>query len=463
MSTQDLCNLTAAELMKGYAARTFSPVEVLKAVLARSSSVNPHINAYFHISQEEAIVAARESERRWMRGEAAGELDGVPVSIKDSVAAKGMPMWRGSKAYMDRPASTHDAPPTARLRESGAIVFAKATMPDLGMLAAGISSAHGITRNPWNLAFNTGGSSSGGGAAVAARLGPLAVGSDIGGSVRSPASLCGLAGLKPTQGRIPHLPPSPIRSAGPLARTVEDVARLLTVLAKPDARDHGSLPPENVAYHERLGRSVRGLKIGLMLDAGFGMPAEPAVRDAVGTAAGVLRSAGANVQTMKPLLSIDPMPAIDAIFSVRARIELDHLPPERREMVHPLVLALCSRAQGMSAEAFGEFGDTMEGIKASVIAATAAYDYVISPAMPVVNYPADLPAPQGQSPLSVIPFVSLFNQTGQPAAVVCCGFDDRKLPIGMQIIGRRFDDLGVLQVASAYERARGFEMSWPAL
>lgn len=455
-----LYSMTACELLAGYGKREFSPVEVTRAVLERTAVVNPRINALFHISADEAIEAAHASEKRWLGNGTIGVLDGVPVSIKDSVAAKGTPMWRGARAYMDRPWSTVDSPPAARLRESGAVLFAKATMPDFGMFGAGVSTAHGITRNPWNLAFNTGGSSSGGSAAVAARLGPLTVGSDIGGSLRLPAAMCGLSTIKPTQGRVPHLPPSPIRTAGPIARTVRDTALMLSVLAMPDARDYGSLPPDGLAYHELLERDVKGLRIGLMLDMGFGLPLAQVVRNAVEVAAQRFSSAGAHVEMMTPLC-IDPMEAVERIFSVRSRIELDHLPPKKRADVHPLIRQMCANADHISAVMYGESTDLLEGIKTQVIALTAAFDYVLTPVLPVVNFPAEHVAPDPEIPMTVAPYTVLFNQTGQPAATVCCGFDERGLPIGMQIIGQRFDDLGVLQLASFYERAREFEMTWP--
>ncbi|WP_321822590.1 MULTISPECIES: amidase [unclassified Burkholderia] len=461
MTQSDLYNLTSAELVHGFSNRYFSPVDVMNSVLERTRQVNPKLNAFFFLDEEGAFAAAKASEGRWLKGVPLSFLDGVPVSIKDSFATQGMPMWRGASAYKDRPPSSVDCPPVARLREAGALIFAKATMPDMGMFGAGVSTAHGITRNPWNLAYNPGGSSSGGAAAVAGRLGPLTVGSDIGGSVRLPASLCGLVSLKPTQGRIPHLPPSPIRAAGPIARTVEDAARMLTVLAQQDARDYGSLPPEDLQYHCRLKRDVKGLRIGVMLDMGFGLSPEDEVVNAIVAAADVFRSAGAVVETMPRLMATDPIPLLVDIFGVRSRIELEHLPVEKRALVHPKVRELCAHADKLSALEYGEASDRLEAIKAQVVATTGAYDYVISPNLPVVNFPAEDVAPDPDVPLSVATYTCLFNQTGQPAATVCCGFDKRGLPIGLQIIGNRFDDLGVLQVAAFYEHARGFDVEWP--
>ncbi len=459
------CELSAVDLLKGYAAGEFSPVEVMTSVLTRAETINPEINAFYYLNAEEALQAAQQSEVRWRNGQPEGLLDGVPVSVKDSIAVKGLPMYRGSAAYMDSLPSAYDSPPASRLKESGAIVFAKTAMPDFGMFAAGVSSAYGITRNPWNLEYNTGGSSSGGAAAVAAGLGPVTVGSDVGGSVRIPASFCGLATLKPTQGRIPHLPASPIRSAGALARNTGDVALMMSVLSLPDSRDAGSLPYDNVAYHDLTNKltNLSGMKIGVMMDTGFGMPLDSAVISAVMDAVAVLRDAGAQTEAMPPLINVDPMGIMETIFSVKSNVELLNLAEEKRQLVHPVVLEICSRASQLGASEYALALDKMEKIKSEVIEKTRHYDVVISPTMPVVNYPASSVAPDVSEPFKAVNFTSLFNQTGQPAATVCCGFDPQKLPIGLQIIGRRFEDLKVLQVANLYERLRGWDITWPQL
>ena len=459
-SRSDFCSLTAEELIAGFKHHDFSPVEVTQAVLERTALINPKINAFFHISPDEALAAAHASEKRWLDNEPSGLLDGVPVSIKDSVATKDTPRWLGARAFIDRPWSTSDSPPAARLRESGAVIFAKTTMPDLGMFGAGVSTAHGITRNPWDLRFNTGGSSSGGCAALASRLGPLTVGTDIGGSLRLPAGMCGLTSIKPTQGRVPHLPPSPMRSAGPISRTVRDCALMLSVLAQPDGRDHSSLPPEGLAYHEHLDRDVKGLKIGLMLDMGFGLPLDDAVRKAVTTAAHRFSLAGAHVELVQPL-NMDPMEAIERIFAVRLSVELNRLPMEQHADVHHLIRKMCRGIDRFTSAMYGESMDLLEGAKSEFLARTTAFDYVLTPILPVVGFPAEDVGPDPTAPMSVGPYTILLNQTGQPAASVCCGFDERGLPIGLQIIGPRFDDLGVLQIASFYENARDFTMKWP--
>src|SRR5580700_27712 len=236
------CRMSAVALLKAYRSRALSPVEAMQDVLTRVAVFEPHIHATYLLEPERALKDARASEERWRRGEPAGPLDGVPATIKDNIATKGEPVPLGTAASELTPAA-EDAPPAARLREAGAILFAKTTMPDYGMLSSGLSSFHALARNPWDLSRNPGGSSAGAGAAAAAGYGPLHVGTDIGGSVRLPAGWCGIFALKPSLGRIPVDPPYMGRVAGPMTRDVADAALLMQVLSQPDARDHMSLPP----------------------------------------------------------------------------------------------------------------------------------------------------------------------------------------------------------------------------
>ncbi|MFT4115350.1 MAG: amidase [Bradyrhizobium sp.] len=461
-TTNDLCSLSASELASGYARRTFSPVEVLDAVFDRVERLNPQLNAFFYLDREGARAAAHASADRWTRGESLGALDGVPVSVKDSVAVAGMPMYRGAAPFRNRKPSTSNSPPAARLFEAGAIVFGKTTMPDLGLLASGVSSAHGITRNPWNLNMNTGGSSSGGAAAVAARLGPLTIGSDLGGSVRLPAAFCGLATLKPTQGRIPHLPPSTMRSAGPIARTVEDVALLMDVLARYDARDCGALGPEDGSYMSARVDDVRGWRVGLLENIGFGPNAHPEIHEAVRRAAECMARAGASVEPAGPLVDSDPGDAFDRIFSARGHHEIARLSDAERNALHPAVLQLAMRAVSMPAESYLAAQDEIEGFKMQVAERTDAFDVVLMPATPVISYPADAAAPDlDDVHQSIVPYTAMFNQTGQPAAVICGGFSQNGLPIGVQIVGRRHQDRRVLSAAAFLENALGVVRNWP--
>lgn len=457
----DLCSLSAAAMAEGYARHDFSPLEVMHAVLKRSEQLNPVINAFFYVDAEGALEAARLSTERWSRGAPQGPLDGIPVSIKDSIAVAGMPMYRGAAPFRRRGPSTFNAPPAARLVESGAILFAKTTMPDLGMLASGVSSAHGITRNPWNLAHNTGGSSSGAAAALAARMGPLSVGSDLGGSVRLPAAFCGLTALKPTQGRIPHLPPSPYRSAGPMARSMGDLSMLFDVLSRPDVRDYGSLPAPSPDDRRSVQHGVKGWRIGILESMGFGPCAEEPILHAVGKTAQLLADAGAEVCQIGTLLDFDPTAAFETVFGPRAFHEVASLSTEERHQIHPGLHKLIAGGARVDAEQLLKAGDELELAKAIVTERTLPFDLIVAPTTPVVGFAADQAAPDEGKLLDITTYTAMFNQTGQPAAVICGGFVANGLPVGVQLIGRRHEDFRVLHAAALCERALALSIAWP--
>lgn len=461
MTPTELATTSVRELTASYRNATMSPVEVLEATLAHVEATNDALNALFSIRPEEALENARASEARWKAGAPLGPLDGVPMTVKDSVSMKGWPFYHGIAANRNAPFSTYDSPPAARLKETGATIFAKTTMPDCGLLAAGVSTMFGVIRNPWNRAFNTGGSSAGAGASLASGMGFLSVGSDIAGSVRCPAGHCGLVSLKPTQGRIPHLMPEFMRSAGPLGRSVEDVAFLMTVLSGFDERDPWSFPPEKVNYENSLDRDIRGLKIGILTDMGFGPKAEPAVADTVRAAGKALEAEGAIVSEFTSPLDSDCYEPIDRWLMIRGYAEWKSLPPhEDSEFLH-YVRDWCQPAAGMSAlDAWALLGE-ISRMRVKLYAAFEDYDYVLAPTLPVVNFPAEEPGLYREKPLGHTVFTAMFNQTGQPASSVNFAFDERHLPIGVQVIGHRCDDLGVLQVTQALERLRGVTMDWP--
>lgn len=463
MSGTALIGMSVAGLTEAYASRDLSPVEVLKEVIAHSEAVNPAINALFSFRPEQALAQARQSETRWKAKAAWGPLDGVPMTVKDSVAMVGWPYFHGIGANRAMPPSNYDSPPAIALREAGAVIFAKTTMPDCGLMASGISSLHGITRNPWGLAWNTGGSSAGAGASVAAGAGFVSVGTDIAGSVRLPASHCGLASLKPTHGRVPHLPADTMRMAGPMGRSVDDIARLLTVLTRQDERDTWSLPADGTQYHERLERDVKGLKIGVLTDMGFGLKPEPAVRDAVEASGRLLANAGAIVEPFVSPLDYDAGAPIDLFLQVRGYLEYSALPPhaDTERDINPYVRAWSlGGARHTGADLYRALGQIAK-MKTAMLASFEGFDYVIAPTLPVVNFPAEEPGLSREKPLEHSLFTAMFNQTCQPASTVCMAFDARHLPIGVQVIGHRFDDLGVLQVTKALEGLRSLKMDWP--
>jgi len=456
----ELHELSAGELLDAYGRGEASPVDAVRAVLAHVERWEPVLHATWALDAEAALAAARDSETRWRRGEAR-PLDGVPATVKDNIATRGVPVPLGTAATELRPAPA-DAPPAARLREAGAVLLGKTTMPDYGMLSSGLSSFHALARNPWNPARNPGGSSAGAGAAAAAGYGPLHLGTDIGGSIRLPAGWCGVVGFKPSFGRVPIQPTTFGRVAGPLSRTVEDAARAMAELARPDARDPMRLPPQPLPWLE-LERDPRGLRLGLLLDAGWGMPVEPAVRDAVLAAARAFEAAGAVVEPMAPFTTRAMADGIDRWFRLRSWVDLQALPPERRARVLPFIAEWAGAAEGCGGEEAFRAWSQWQALREACVAACEPYDYVLSPVSPVASFPAEWAMPSNDPARSLdhVGFTLPCNVGEQPAVSVDAGVAEDGVPIGLQIAGRRFDDLGVLRLARAWERMRPPRRPWP--
>ena len=462
--SEALIDLSARELVDAYRDRTLSPVEVTQAVLAQIERWEPHLQATYLLRPEAALEQARASETRWRNGSPLGPLDGVPTTIKENIATRGDPLPAGTAAVELRPAGA-DAPPAARLKESGAVIVSKTTMPDYGMLSSGLSSFHTLARNPWDLSKTPGGSSAGAGAAAAAGYGPLHIGTDIGGSLRLPAGWCGIFTLKPSLGRIPIDPPYQGRAAGPMTRTVSDAALMMEVLALPDARDSMSLPAQDIAWSstEVAVDYLKGLRIGLLLDAGCGLAVEPEIKAAIESAALLFERAGAIVEPMQPFMSQAMLDGMDHLWRMRSLMDMNTLPPERRAKVLPYILQWAESAAGFSGEhvfrAFSQFHAT----RVAAVNACAKYDYVISPVSPNMPAPADHASPTNDPlrPLEHIGFTVPYNMSEQPAASINCGYSTAGLPIGLQIAGQRFDDLGVLKVSRAFELIREPQRAWP--
>jgi aspartyl-tRNA(Asn)/glutamyl-tRNA(Gln) amidotransferase subunit A len=446
--------LSAVELLAAFRARTLSPVEAMRDVLDRVRQFEPHIKATYLLNEDRALAAAKASEARWMRGAPIGPLDGVPTTVKENIATRSEPSPLGTAASELIPA-IDDAPPAARLREAGAIIFCKTTMPDYGMLSSGLSSFHPLTRNPWDLSRNPGGSSAGAGAAAAAGYGPLHIGTDIGGSVRLPAGWCGVFGLKPSFGRVPIDPPYLGRVAGPMTRTVGDAALMMGVLSAPDGRDYTGLPPQALDWRIRPA-DLRGLKIGVALDIGCGEPAHPEPRAAVEAAARDLAQAGAIVERLAPFLDQQMLDGWDRFFRMRSHLDLAALAEERQRKVLPFIRAWADSAAAFSgAEVFAGYTQINALRKASV-SATAPYDFVLTPTAPMTAFPAEYAMPSNNplDPFTHIGFTLPFSVSEQPAASINCGYSSEGLPIGLQVIGRRFDDVGVLSLCRAFEDIR---------
>jgi aspartyl-tRNA(Asn)/glutamyl-tRNA(Gln) amidotransferase subunit A len=459
-----LHELSAPALIDLYRRREASPVEVARSVLGHVERWEQHAQALFLLRPDQVMEQARASEQRWLKGQPLGLIDGVPVTIKDNIATRGDPTPLGTAATELVPA-TADAPPAARVREHGGVILAKTTMPDYGMLSSGLSSYHKLARNPWDLSRTPGGSSAGAGAAAAAGYGPLHIGTDIGGSLRLPAGWCGIFTLKPSLGRIPIDPPYMGRAAGPMTRTVADAALFMHVLSGADDRDSMNLPPQDIVWgsFDAGVEKLRGLRIGLLLEAGCGLAVEPEVRAAIERAAQLFERAGAVVAPLKPFMTQGMLDGMDHFWRMRSHIDMKALAPEVKARVLPYIQQWADSAAGMTGEAVFRAYHQFHLTRLAAVNACRPFDYVISPVSPVPAPPADWASPTNDPmrPLEHIGFTVPFNMSEQPASSVNCGYTRGGLPIGLQIAGKRFDDLGVLQVSHAFERIREGQRPWP--
>ncbi|HEY4019915.1 MAG TPA: amidase [Pseudonocardiaceae bacterium] len=451
----ELADLPATELLRRYARGSLSPVEVFASVRERVEAAEPALCALWLNYAERWQAQASASEARWRAGTPMGPLDGVPITVKENIATRGVPIPQGCAAIPLVPAA-EDAPPAARVREAGTILLGKTTMSDLGMLTSGLSSFHQLSRNPWNPAWNPGGSSAGAATAAAAGYGPLHIGTDIAGSVRLPASWTGLVGFKPSNGRVPIDPPYHGRVAGPLTRTVADAGLLMGVLAQPDWRDYRSLPFEPIDFTDLDEFAVRGLRIGLLINAGAGLPVHQDVRMAIETAARVFEAAGAIVEPVAPLLREYIYDDIDLYMRVRAWETLRQLPRERQSLVLPFVADWAQQGADVPGVVVMRCANRLLEAARRTVGGTHDYDFVVSPVCPVPTIPAELPSPTNDAThaLDHAVFTVPFNLSEQPACSVNCGWTEDGRPIGLQIAGRRFDDLGVLRMARFYEQVR---------
>lgn len=458
--------LSAVELGSAYRRGELSPVEVTRAVLERIAAWEPHVQATYALDAGGALAQAEGSARRWREGCELGPLDGVPVTVKENIATRGVPVPLGTAATERVPAA-EDAPPAARLREAGAVLLAKTTMPDLGMLSSGLSSFHPLARNPWNLELNPGGSSAGAAAACAAGYGPLHLGTDIGGSIRLPAGWCGIVGFKPSLGRVPIHPPYAGRVAGPMTRTVADAALAMTVLARPDARDTMSLPAHSIDWMDLEWRapdgSARPPRLGLLMDAGWGLPVDPPVRAVVERAAQAFAAAGATVEPVEPFMTRPMIDGLDAFWRMRAWLDLSAMPMERQARVLPFIAEWARGGAKLSGEAVFRGYSQMGVLRDAAVRATMPYDALLSPVAPIAAFAADWPCPTNDpaQPFEHIAFTVAFNMSEQPAIAVDAGRTDTGMPVGLQIVGHRHDDLGVLRLARWWERLRPSPPAWP--
>ena len=465
MQDTDITRLSATELLGLYRRRELSPVEATRAVLARIDAQNAVTNAYCLVRDDEALASAKQSEQRWHAGEPAGLLDGVPVSIKDLLLTSGWPTLRGSLTIDKAGPWTVDAPAVARVREHGAVLLGKTATPEFGWKGVTDSPLTGVTRNPWDPGRTAGGSSGGAAAAVASGMGPLAVGTDGGGSIRIPASFCGIVGLKPTHGRVPVYPPSTfgtLSHVGPMARTVADAALLLDALGSPDFRDPLALDRRAPVSAELDAARVGGLRVAYSPALGYAR-VDPEVAAAVRGAVTALEQAGALVTLADPGF-VSPLPAFDVLWYAGAAKIVDDIAEDRRHLIDPGLAEIAEEGRRYSAVGYlqalrerAELGIAMGDFHQT-------YDLLVLPTEPIVAFAAGAEVPDGSAQprwTSWTPFTYPFNMSHQPAATVPCGFSAAGLPVGVQVVGPRHADGLVLAACAAIEAALPWRDRWP--
>ena len=452
----ELAFLSAKELSEYFASKQLSPVELVKATLTRIDELNPLLNAFRVVDHEAAIAASKDSERRWLQGEPLSEIDGIPFGVKDLLLARGHTTLFGSSARNADPDTTADAPAVARLRERGAVFLGKTTTSEFGWKGTCDSPLTGITRNPWNTSLTPGGSSGGAACAAAAGMGVFQLGTDGGGSVRIPASFTGLFAMKATFGRVPAWPAGPmmtLSNVGVITRTVDDGARMLNAVTKPDPRDWYALPPSEDDYSHRKGDGLTGKKFGMYL-GNSKIDTDPEVAKAVRNVARLIEDAGGVVEEVTLPIE-DAFGIFIAHWYAGAQHLVNQLPNERRHLVDKGLLDAAQKGARLDiATHYGaifarqRFGEKLQAF-------VRQYDALITPTLPILAFEVGREIPAGrpyQSWFEWACFLYPFNLSRQPAASVPIGFSADGLPIGVQIVGALYEDAQVVAIARSIER-----------
>ena len=464
--TDEIAYMTATQVIKAYADKDLSPVEVTGAALDRIEKHNGKVNAFCFLAAEEAIAAAHASEERWSRGEPLGLMDGVPTSIKDLNYVKGWPTGRGSLTTEGDPVADVDAPLVSRFRESGAVLLGKTTTPEYGWKGVTDSPLTGITRNPWDLQKTPGGSSGGASAALASGMGQLAQGSDGGGSIRIPCGFSGLPGLKPSYGRVPVYPASPfgtLSHVGPMARSVEDLALMLNVMSLPDSRDWLALPWLDQDWNQGINGGVEGLRIAWSPTLGYARP-DPEVVEIVEAAVRKFEDAGAHVEQVDDVFDEDPADLWSAEFYAGVGIKLRAVLENQRDMLDPAVADILEPALGQEMRDYYTKVFERYVLRDRMAAMFEKYDALISPVLPVSSVDVGVNVPESHGDRNLVSWVYYtypFNLTGQPAASVCAGIASDGMPVGLQVVGRYLDEASVVRAAAFVERMQppGYNLS----
>lgn len=455
--SDDIAYSTIIEITQAYQNGALSPVETTEIALERADRLEPVLNAFCYLAPAEAMEAARDAETRWRQGTPLGPLDGVPITVKDAILAKPWPTLKGSKTVDPDQNWSEDCPAVARVREQGAVILGKTTMPEFGWKGVTDAPLTGNTCNPWNTDLTPGGSSGGSAAALAAAIGHAAIGTDAGGSVRIPGAFTGLVAIKPSVGRVPNYPPSAIGQLGhigPICRTVRDAAVMLDVISVPDARDWLCLPRRQSSYLDMIETGVAGKTIAFSPTLGYAT-VDPEVAGLVERAAASFTELGAHVEDVAAPFA-DPTDCFRTHFFAGLAHSLRDLSNEQLSLLDPGLLSLLENARKTDLAAFQVAADERVALGRANRLFHERYDLLLTPTLAVPAFPVGQLSPDMYDPedwFSWSPFTYPFNLTGQPAITVPCGFTDDGCPVGLQIVGPIYGDELVLQAAHAYQTA----------
>lgn len=470
MDSTSICEMTALQMRAEIAAGRLSAREAVQAHLARIERWNPAVNAIVTLDAEGALRQAAQADEAQAAGKPLGLLHGLPVAHKDSFLTAGMRTTYGSPVFRDF-VPTRDSVAVARQRAAGAITLGKTNMPEFGAGSHTFNPLFGATRNPYDRRRTPGGSSGGAAAALAARMLPLADGTDMGGSLRNPAGFCNVVGLRPSPGRVPNLPSAALYGtltvAGPMARTVSDAALMLAALAGPDARDPHAIEQDPRRFLEPLDRDFRGVHVAFSLDWG-GLPTEPAVTQAVQAQLPVFEQLGCTLQEGCPDFG-DADAAFHALRAQQFAISQGDTVREHRDRVKETVIWNTELGWSQPAERLVRAERERAGLFERMHVFMQRHEFVIGPVSQVVPFNVDQEYPLEIDNMPMMNYIDWMRSgyylslTGHPAISVPCGFTAEGLPVGLQIVGRHRDEWGVLQMAYAFEQATQFWRRAPVL
>lgn len=460
MEDNEICCMSAVQMADAVRLKKLSPLEIFDSVSARIERLNPSVNAYCTLVTDSAREEARRAEADVMRGERLGRLHGVPVSIKDLIFTRGIRTTGGSKIYEEFVPEQDDIV-VERLKAAGAIIIGKTNTPEFGWMGLTSNRVFGATRNPWNVNYHAGGSSGGAAAAVALGMGPLAIGTDGGGSIRIPSSFCGVFGFKPSFGRVPQYHEFPgwelLSHTGPIARTVQDSALTMEIIAGRDDRDCSSLPETELSYTPFLDAGLEGLRIGWSRDLGYATVDAEVLRIAE-AAVGGFEDMGCFLEEVKPQAR-NPEGSFSTVVRISLAAVLQDKLREWRGQMDPHLVRFIESGQDREGTEYVMARQEQRAFWDSIRPLFEKYDLLLTPTVAVPPLSIDRfvvrqIAGVDVTPLGWMAFTYPFNITGQPAASIPCGLTNEGLPVGLQIVGRRFDDATVLRAAAAFERAK---------